>query len=514
MSQTDRSARRTTLLAIFGWFLFAAETRAEQAAIEPAEAVVAKIDAAFERNWQLNRVTPAAAADDATFLRRVTLDLTGLIPTVGEVRTFLADTRSNKRQRVIAELLERPQHASHLARLWRGVLIPKTADGPAVLAFESWLQMRFLQNVPYDRVVREILMARGTLLQSEPTIFFAANNTKPEELAASSSRAFLGLQVSCAQCHDHPFAPWKQADFWSFAAFYARVQGPATLGDQTPVEDGPDGEVRHPKTLKAMAPRFLDGPEVSDANGEARRAKLARWVTAPENPFFARATVNRVWWLLFGRGLVQPVDDFGPHTSAAHPEVLDVLAADFIASGFDLRRTLRTIAASRPYQLASDSDQVDREFLTTYTAMPVRSLSARQIFDALLQASGQRESKANTPAERQTFLAQFEAPTRDPLEFQGGILQILTLINGPLVARLTNPTSGDLIAALADSPFLTDQQRVETLFLATVSRWPREIELAELQKAMQTQHTAEARTQALGHILWALLNSTEFVLNR
>ena len=493
--------------------VMAAAARAETAPGGAVEAVTAKLDALFEQSWREAGVRPAEAADDARFLRRVTLDLTGLIPTVGEIRTFLADNRPDKRRRAIGSLLEHPRHAGHLARLWRDVLLPRNTEETAAVAFEDWLRTRFQQNVPYDRVVREILTARGSVGQSEPVLFIAANSTKPEELAASSSRAFLGLQVRCAQCHDHPFAPWKQAEFWSFAAFFARLQGPASPADRTPVADRADGDVRHPKTLKVLPPRFLDGAEFSGIGDEPRRAVLARWVTAPDNPYFAKAAVNRAWWLLFGRGLVQPVDDLGSHNPATHPEVLELLADDFVASGFDLRRTIAIIAGSKPYQLAGAGSGVETEVKATYTAMPVRSLTARQVYDAILLASGQRDSVLDGAVERQAFLAQFEAPNREPLEYQGGIPQILTLLNGPLVARLTDPASGDLIAALMDSPFLSNEKRVETLFLATLSRVPRDDEREQTKKMMQSKRTDAARAQALGDILWALLNSTEFVLN-
>jgi hypothetical protein len=491
----------------------ASQAQADDQSLPAPEVVTAKIDQLFEQTWHDAGIAPAALADDATFLRRVTLDLTGLIPTVGEIRTFQADTRLQKRQFAIVDLLQRPRHANHLAHLWREVLLPKNTDATAAAAFEAWLQTRFQKNLAYDRLVQEILTARGAVTQTEPAVFFAANATKPEELAASSSRAFLGLQVRCAQCHDHPFAAWKQSDFWSFAAFYARVQGPTAVTDQTPVDDRRDGEVRHPKTLKAVLPRFLDGREFSEATAEPRRAVLARWVTAPDNPYFARAAVNRAWWLLFGRGLVQPVDDLDPRNPPSHSEVFDLLTADFVASGFDLRRTLQIIAASKPYQLASQS-AVGREAEAGYAAMSVRSMSAAQVYDALLQAAGQRAFTAETLRDRAAFLALFDAPSRDALEFQGGIPQVLSLLNGPLVARLTDPATGDLIAALADSPFLNDRQRVETLFLATVSRLPRENERDQTQKVLDAQRTTEGRAQALGDILWALLNSSEFVLNR
>lgn len=509
-----RKYPRILTSCVFAWLIVVVSARGDQPPLEPPEVITAKVDALFEQSWKAAGINPALMTDDETFLRRITLDLTGLIPTVGEVRTFRADTRPDKRLRIIDDLLNRPRHASHLARLWREVLLPKNADANAADAFEAWLQARFRQNAPYDRLVSDILTARGSLLKSEPAIFFVANNAKPEELAANSSRAFLGLQVRCAQCHDHPFAPWKQDEFWGFAAFFARVQAPAGPGNLTAVNDLAEGEVRHPKTLKAMKPRFLDGGEFTETTSEPRRAVLARWMTAPDNPYFARAAVNRAWSLLFGRGLVQPVDDLGPHTTATHPEVLDLLAADFVASGFNLRRTIQIVAATKPYQLQSDAGSADRDWEVNYTAMPVRSLSAQQVYDALLQAAGQRELTTRAAAERQAFLLQFDSPTRDPLEYQGGIPQVLSLLNGPLVARLTDPTTGDLIAALADSPFLTDQQRIETLFLATVSRRPRDRERDQTQSLIQSKRTPEARAQALGDILWALLNSSEFVLNQ
>ncbi|MBI3861020.1 MAG: DUF1549 domain-containing protein [Planctomycetia bacterium] len=503
------------LSALVACLIGAAVAQGDDLSKASPEAVSARIDRLFEQAWLSAGVAPAPLADDATFLRRVTLDLTGLIPTAGEIRAFQADSRPDKRQIVIADLLTRPRHSNHLARLWREILLPRNTDATAVAAFEAWLQNRFQQNLVYDRLVQDILSARGTVAQSEPAIFFAANSTKPEDLAASSSRAFLGLQVRCAQCHDHPFASWKQSDFWGFAAFYARVQGPAGAGDQTPVDDRADGEVRHPKTLKAMIPQFLDGRQFAESTAEPRRAVLARWITAADNPFFARAAVNRAWWLMFGRGLVQPVDDLGANNPASHPEVLKLLADDFVAGGFDLRRTLQIIAGSKVYQLASQEGGA-REGAAAYTAMAVRSLSAAQVYDALLQASGQRVSSP-TPEmirERSAFLAQFDAPSRDALEFQGGIPQVLSLLNGSMVARLTDPTTSDLIAALADSPFLNDRQRIETVFLATVSRSPRNNEWEPMLKIFESKHTAESRAQALGDILWALLNSSEFVLNR
>lgn len=452
------------------------------------------------------------------FLRRATLDLTGLIPTVVEVRGFLGDTKPDKRRRLVAELLRRPRHARRLAAVWREILLPQNTEETAALAFENWLQDKFRENTPYDALVRELLTATGSSAQAVPVIFFASNQTKPEDLAASTSKAFLGLQVRCAQCHDHPFTQWKQADFWSFAAFFARTQGPANVRDSRPVLDGPDGEVRHPKTLKVLLPKLMDGPEYTETTSEPRRAVLARWITARDNPYFARAVVNRAWWLLFGRGLVQPVDDLGSHNPGTHSAVLDLLAQDFVEHNYDLLRTLEVIAGTKAYQVSSLSSKEDTNPDESYATMLVRSLTPQQVYDAVLQAAGERESLDRpTPeavAERRAFLLQLDAPTGQPTEYHGGIPQALMLLNGPLVGRLTNPATGDFLAALIDSPFLNDEQRVETLFLATLSRLPKSVERERTQKLLAAKSTESARAQVWGDVLWALLNSGEFVLNR
>jgi hypothetical protein len=264
----------------------------------------------------------------------------------------------------------------------------------------------------------------------------------------------------------------------------------------------------------------LDGGNADLATGEPRRAVLARWLTARDNPYFAKAAVNRVWSVLMGRGLVHPVDDLGEHNPPTHPAVLDLLADDFAVHGYDLRRVFELVARTEVYRQSSTPVAGDDEPLHTYTSMPVRSLSARQVYDCLVQAAGRREpldsAAGRVAEERSQFLAQVEAPTRQATEFQGGIPQTLALLNGPFVTDLTDPWTSDLIAALVDSPFLTDEARLETLFLATVSRLPRE---AERQQMMAWVEGSAARgpadkAQALGDVLWALLNSSEFVLNR
>lgn len=487
---------------------------ASPAASEPADsgiaARVAEINAIFAADWHARNVVPAEPTTDAEFLRRVTLDLTGVIPDIGETRAFLANQQADKRARWIEQLLKRPRHAAHLANQWRDVLLPRTVPESAAAGFERWLQSRFAANVPYDSLARDILLAHGRLGVSPPTMYYAALQSKPSELASSTTRVFLGIQIRCAECHDHPFTDWKQNDFWGLAAFFARVNGP---GNGVELGDVPTGEVQHPKTKETVAPVLLGG-SVPMSDESPRRVVFADWVTAPDNPYFARAAVNRAWSVLFGRGLVQPVDDFGAHNPPTHPAVLELLAQDFQEHGCDLRRTLRIVAGTRAYQLSSVAVGGQEAPLEAYTAMPVRSLTPKQVYDCLIQAAGRREpldsSDAEVAAERTTFLAQVDVPVRQATEFQGGIPQTLVLLNGPIVSRLTDPSRGDRIAALLDSPFLTPGSRVDTLYLAALTRMPDEAERAAALDWMRESHDPG---QALGDLLWALLNSGEFILN-
>lgn len=513
-------SRRVVILLIAWACVVRSEIRAadveESASVQSTAAVAAEIDALFQRRWQESGVQPLEAADDATFLRRVTLDVTGRIPSTADVRGFLTDTSPEKRSRVVDDLLQHPRHVRHLAGLWRDVLLPRETAPGFSEAFESWLQTRFQRKTSYDQLVTEILTAQGGLRQSEATVFFTAHQVKPEELAASASRAFLGVEVRCAQCHDHPATKWKQDAFWGFAAFFARVQASQPNTMSMKIEDKAEGEVYFPGSASVVPPRFLDGGELTESTAEPRRAVLARWITSADNPFFARAAANRVWWILFGRGLAEPVDDLGPHNPGTHPEVLDRLAADFHRHGYDLSRLFRIIAATQAYQRSSIVPNGRDDAVETYAAMPVRSLSARQVYDSLLQAAGNREMLEATSqrvlAGRQEFLKKFDVPLRQALEFQGGIPQSLSLLNGSFVAQMTNPATGDLIAALHASPFLTDEQRVDALFLATLSRTPNSDERYRTSRLLSLR--SNQRDLALGDILWALLNSGEFVMNR
>lgn len=488
--------------------------------------VAAQIDSRLSQSWERQKLIPAERTTDAEFLRRLHLDLTGTIPTVHAVRSFLADADPHKRTAVVERIVRHPRHALHLANIWRDVMIRRDNAQFAFNSnqFHGWLRDQFAQNVGYDKLARSILTASGQVNQSGPVVFYTSLGLKPDEIAASTSRIFLGVQIQCAQCHNHPFDVWQQKDFWGFAAFFARLQRPpANQMFAFQVVDSPTGEVELPTTKETVAPRFLSGDVPKLDEGVSRRQALADWLTSRDNPYFAKATVNRLWGMMFGKGIVDPIDDFGKHNQPLLPEVLDWLAADFVAHEFDLRRTLRILARTEAYQLSSRSIAPQHERTAFFAQMSVKSLNAEQIYDALSDGTRRRNANAAAmagnvgfggfDAERQTFLSKFEAPTAKATEFQAGIPQMLTMINGSLIASAISPERSDLLAAIVDAPFLSEQDRVEILFLSTLARFPSETEANTLQTALQSEEDRKKKEAIYADVLWAILNSAEFLLN-
>ncbi len=491
--------------------------------------VVKQIDLILERLWEKETVEPVSVASDEVLLRRVYLDLAGRTPTVTEVRSFLKDSQPGRYERLVERLVASPDHASHFATTWRTFLIPEGVDLSPFggrEAFDRWLADRFARNEPYDEVVRKLLLAEGRLSQPGPLLFYTALKLDPDQLAARTSRVFMGIRLECAQCHDHPFEAWSQADFWGYAAFFAQISRPKgeleNVSKVMRVSDIDRGEVMLPETEMIVAPRLLGQTGESSADDTiTRRQQLARWLTGKSNPYFARATVNRVWAQLFGRGIVDPVDDFGTQNPPLSPELLDLLASHLIDIHFDLRRVTRAIALSRAYRLSSAADSPDSKRIEHFAQMNVKTLTAPQLYDCISVATSLDQigripemfsvARFGNP-QRESFLQQFASPPGNRVEYLTGIPQSLTLMNGEPVSNATGPSTGGLLKSL-EAPFFSDDQRIEVLFLATLARAPRPDEMWWLREALPSTASQEERTQGLADILWALLNSAEFALN-
>ncbi len=490
------------------------------------EALAQRIDRHLDALLAQKKVPPALLADDAEFLRRVYLDLTGCIPSIIDARDFLDDTRPNKRRIWVDMILDGkkpsrkadafPQHFANVYRAW--IMSRVNNEQSAFLAanLETWLRERFKANMPYDRLVREMIVDSSYDGGSRfAGLFYQINENKPEDLAASTSRLFLGIKLECAQCHeDRSGGTWSQEQFWSFAAFFAG-NNPQSAGGTN------QKEIAIPGKKKTVRARFLDGAEPSWKNNDNPRAVLADWLIRGNNPYFAAAAVNRLWSYLFGTGLVDPLDEQGAHNPPSHPELLDELARQFIAHHFDLKYLIRALVASQAYQRSSVANHPGQDDPRLFARMPLRGLSAEQLFDSLAEAT---EFQDNSPAipgrftnpeilsPRQKFLARF-AHQDNPIEAHTSILQALYLMNSSFVAERTSLEQNKTLATIADAAKIDTPHRVETLFLVVLSRKPGAAERKRFVAYVERGGPSGDRRHALADVFWVLLNSAEFRLN-
>jgi len=523
MPQTYRALLAISLLAS-SLLANAAAEATEPSAANLRAAMVKAIDRQIDLRLAKEQIAPANQANDAEFVRRVYLDLTGVVPRVSEVRSFLSDAQADKRERLIEALLASPAHATHLANTWRNVMLPGGLNIEQinnVVGVQNWLRQRFVENVRYDNLVSELLVAtEGD--DAGPALYYTSLDLAPEKLAGSTARIFLGLQIECAECHDHPFDKWRQTDFWGYAAFFARLQQPnaAQPGQAARLVDLDAGEVKLPKLGTVVLPKYPGGSAPGSAEAGTRRVQLAIWMASRDNPYLPRAAVNRVWAQLFGRGLVEPVDDLGPHNPPSHPELFDELTDYFVQTGFDLRELYRTLTATNAYQRTSVWTAAAEPPLELLAHMPLKALTAEQLYDSLNRVlnrkptsmiNGVNVGSTLLDPNRQAFIAKLQSQSRSALEYHAGGLQALTLLNGSDLAEATDPQRGPLLGAL-QAPLFTDDDRLATLFLATLSRPPTAVEHA-LFAAHLSKLPASDRAKGFSDILWALLNSAEFAIN-
>lgn len=537
---------RLSSAAILAFFVMPATVFAADPAgkPDPSDAIAALIDKYLAADWAARGTKPTAPADDAEFVRRVYLDIIGRVPKAAETRAFLDDPSPNKRIVLIDKLLTMPGYAGNFAAVTRAAWLPQTQTNiqffGAGIQFENWLRDRFHDNTPANEIVRRLLTVPLALSQNQRArvvqansndpegfalaAFYDANEARPENLGSAVSRLFLGVKLECAQCHDHPFARYSREQFWEFAAFFADLNPlpanrPRLVG---PVE--PQSNINRltiPKTEKKVIARFFDGTDPAWSNERTPREELARWLTSPENEFFAKNLVNRMWAHFFGFGIQDPLDEPGDNNPPSHPELLEELGKAFAAAKFDYHVLIRGIIRSQAYQLSSKLTHPTQANPRQFAKMNLKGLTPHQLFDSMVAATGHREPPAmrqnqafnpqpNNP--RSQFLNRFASNER-ATEISTTILQALMLMNGRFVTEVTSLEKGEVLVAIAEMPGWDTNQRLSALFLSAFARQPTAEELEKFASYVDRGGANNDKKRALADVFWVLLNSPEFLFN-
>ena len=476
-------------------------------------------------------IVPSALSSDHEFVRRVYLDTIGLLPALDESARFMASNDPQKRAKLIDELMERPEFAevwaTRFSDLLRVGLLDQRSKGGRLMY--SWLRKAMMEDKPYNQFATELITASGNLYFNPASNFYYITEfSEPDNIATNVSQVFLGVRIECSRCHNHPWEKWTQEDFWGFAAFFGRMGIKDTYtNDESEVTLKPVGEVISPKTKKRVDAKYLDGPTEAEGLDEDIRVKLAKWITAPENPWFARAIVNRLFKHYMGRGIVEPLDDFRVTNPPTNEALLDALAKDFIANGYHLKHTIRLILNSRAYQLSSVPNETNRSDTLNYSRYYVRRLLAEELIDSMSEVTGVTEkfpgympgTRAMTiPQGAPTyFLATFgRLKAREVIcerDNSPDVAQAMHLISGKTIQNQITGKDGTLDRWLADSS-LNDEEITRRLFMATLVHPPNEREVSQVIASIQARGGGTAaRRQAFEDVLWTLFNSKAFIFN-
>jgi hypothetical protein len=485
------------------------------------------------------RIPPSPDAGDAAFLRRAYLDATGTLPPADQVDPFLADVDPSKREKLVERLLKSSEFVDYWAYKWSDLFLVSSnkLPAPTMWSFYRFIRKGVEENVPWDRLARAIVTARGSTLRNGAANYFVLHRD-PVDLTESTSMAFLGLSLTCARCHNHPLEKWTQDQYYGVASLFSRVQlkDGGTPGDVVVIAAN-EGEIRHPRKGTVMPPQPLDGPALPiHARGDRREA-FADWLAQPKNPYFARAIVNRVWRNFFGRGLIEPEDDLRATNPASDEALLDWLVADFLAHGYDIRHLIRTIMTSAVYARSSvpvPGNAGDGKLLSHY---PIKRLPAEVLLDAIARVTeipstfpgypaGWRSLQLPDSKVTNTFLDAFGRPERlntcsCERSSEPSMSQALHLANGVTINEKLRSDKGAVARLLASNA--SDPEIVESLFRAALSRSPTEDERARLLKILadavvglpvpEPKALVEARRQAIEDLYWATLTGNEFLFN-
>lgn len=536
-------------LAGFVSLLAVSVARADDvAATEHEGNTVEFINAQIRIGWEDNEVTPSDRADDAEWLRRVYLDIVGHIPPADVVDAFIANEDPDKRLKLISQLLDDPGYVRNFTTIWTNVLLGRTTpDRTNRAAFEKFLREAFARERPWNEVVYDMLTAEGHFEENGAVNYLLGqlqgNPNDPEyhvEVTARTARVFLGMQVQCTQCHNHPFNEWKQNQFWEFNSFLRQVRrndvdryNPATGQDEDDYSElvwmdfeGPVYYETRQGVMQVAYPTYFTETVDSGFNTD-RRAEFAELVCHQDvDQQLARAFVNRMWGHFFGYGFTRPIDDMGPHNVPSHPEVLERLTAEFVASGYNIKDLIREICQTEAYHLTSqfnENNQIDNPAageVPLFSHMYVKTMQAEQLYDSLIVATNAHQSgqAGYDQAEQQRaewmqeYLRIFGGnETDEPTLFSGSIPQALLMMNGELVERaISADRGGYLHTVLSDSRYRNDNARIQALFISALGRMPSRNETNTFAQGMRNVADPLAAYQDL---YWALLNSNEFILN-
>lgn len=477
----------------------------------------------FNKLKQL-KILPSELCTDEEFLRRAYLDTTGRLPRIEETKTFIEDSRPDKREKLVDQLLASDDFAKFWTLKWSDVLRSKSQklQSTGVQKFHRWIYDSIYHDKPLNQFASELLTAKGSVFEN-PAASYWRISRDPNDSVETTAQLFLGIRMQCAKCHNHPFERWSQDNYYGVAAAFARIgrkTGPRS--DEEIIFVKSSGEIQQPRTKQTMPVHLLLEGEVKVPNEQDRRVVFAEWLTRKDNPFFSKASVNRIWGHLMGRGLVEPVDDFRDSNPPSNASLLDELAQQFAENDFSRKWAIRKIMTSRTYQLSSRSNEfnADDEIYNSHAA--TRLLTAEQLLDAICQVTGVNEKFSGVPAGTRAveladppanhyFLKVFGQPQREMAcqcerSNESNLSQALQMINGPVVHNKLRSGSSRIVGLINAKK--SDEEIIQTLYLAAVSRKPNAAEQAAAKK-----HIANSsdRKLALEDIGWAILNTKEFL---
>jgi hypothetical protein len=483
------------------------------------------IDGHMHNKLKNLRIIPSELCTDEEFIRRVTLDVTGRLPTVEEYNAFLANVDPKKREKLVDELLTRKEFVEIWVMKWAELLTIRTTNQisyKSMLLYYTWLQERVANNVPMNVMVQELLGSNGGTFANAATNYYQ-NETNTLKVAENVAQVFMGMRMQCAQCHNHPFDRWTMDDYYSFAAFFSQI---GRKRGEDPREiivfNSGSGDVRHPVGNRVMAPKFLGG-ETPDVAGKDRRQVMANWLASDENPFFAQNLSNIVWAHFFGKGIIQEVDDVRISNPPVNKELIDALSEKLRGYNYDFKKLVRDICTSRAYQLSTKTNETNEKDTTNFSHATLRRMRAEVLLDAITQVtttsnkfpglpSGARAVQIANGNTSTYFLTTFGRAKRETVcscevKMEPNLSQALHMLNGDTVnAKITQ---GGLVTTRLGEE-VPHEKIIEEIYIRCMTRKPTEKELTNLMELVGQE---ENKQQALEDVFWALLNSREFVFN-